>query len=308
GPNDRGGAVVFIPINTEAKRADGTVDTLANTMRTKFLAGLSQAAANLVGLSFDDAILFGPGPVTQYVTPVAPLSIQNPDRIVQVDSRGRTATRFAAGPLTLAANDVAGYLAARNPHESDLAHLARKQVLWTAWLDAIRHSPDPDAVPGETASGFGRFLRGLANGDVEVTSLPVHPQGEPGPDETFVADSTAVADLMARIVPLPTPANPGDRPRIRLLSGTGPIASSNVVVSKVVGAGGEIIIVGNADRFDYATTEIVYHDDQFAADAQKIQAALGLGTVSKSSTPTDVDDVTIILGKDAAAKYGGTSG
>ena len=65
---------------------------------------------------------------------------------------------------------------------------------------------------------------------------------------------------------------------------------------------------GNADRYDYGTTMIIYYDDQFAAAAAKLHDALGLGEVSKGSTATDTEDVTVILGRDAIAKYGGTGG
>jgi len=93
-----------------------------------------------------------------------------------------------------------------------------------------------------------------------------------------------------------------------LLSGVGPIGSPNAVAAKIVSAGGEVTILGNADRFDYPTTQIIYYDDTFAVAAQKLRDALGFGEVIKSPTPTDVEDVTVILGSDATAKFGGTGG
>ena len=127
-------------------------------------------------------------------------------------------------------------------------------------------------------------------------------------NESFVADAAAVQALIARDVALPTPANVGDRLRVRLLSGVGPVGSPNAVASSIVSAGGEVTILGNADRFDYDTTQIIYNGDQFAAGAQKIRDALGLGEVSKSPTPNDIEDVTVILGRDATAKFGGSGG
>jgi hypothetical protein len=93
-----------------------------------------------------------------------------------------------------------------------------------------------------------------------------------------------------------------------LLSGVGPIGSPNSVAVKIVSAGGEVTILGNADRFDYDTSQIIYYDDRFAAAAAKLRDALGLGEVSKSPTPTDTEDITVILGRDATAKYGGNGG
>jgi hypothetical protein len=309
GSNDTGGAVIFIPPATVAPRADGTMDTLANTLTALGLSGLEQATANLLGLSFDEVLVMTPEQLQQYAAPVIPLTVDNPDRMITVDSKGRTTTLFAAGELSLDANSIATYMQARNPNESDLAHLARKQALWTSWLAAIKASTAADAVPGETTSGLGRYLRGLANGTVDVTTLPVTSQAPPGSrTETFAADPEGVTALIARDVPLPSPANPGDRIRVRLLSGVGPVGSPNAVAGRIVAAGGEVTILGNADRFDYDSTLIIYYDDQFAAAATKLHDALGLGEVSKGSTATDTEDITVILGRDATAEYGGTGG
>ena len=129
--------------------------------------------------------------------------------------------------------------------------------------------------------GFGRYLLGLSKGTADIATLPVKSQSEPGAkNESFVADPAAVQALIAHDVPLPTPANVGDRVRVRLLSGIGPIGSPNAVASAIVSAGGEVTILGNADRFDYTTTQIIYYGDQFAAAAQKLRDALGLGEVS----------------------------
>jgi hypothetical protein len=196
----------------------------------------------------------------------------------------------------------------RNSNESELALLNRKQTLWSAWMAAIKASKAPGAVPGETKSGFGRYLLGLAKGTADVTTLPVRAQAPGANNGSYVAEPAAIQELIARDVPLPTPANVGDRVRVRLLSGTGPIGSPNAVASQIVSAGGEITIIGNADRFDYTTTQIIYNGDQFAVAAQKLRDALGMGDVSKSPTPNDIEDVTVILGQDATARYGGSGG
>jgi LytR cell envelope-related transcriptional attenuator len=308
GPGDTGGAVVFIPPDTVAQRADGTLDTLSNTFGKGDVAALEQATANLLKLSFDQVKIMDADQWQQFAAPVAPLSVDNPDRVVIGDARGRTATLFPAGPLQLRGDQIVSYMQVRNPNESELAQLNRKQALWSAWLAAIKASNSPGAVPGETTSGFGRYLVGLSKGPSDITMLPVKAQAPGANNGLFVAEPAAVQALIARDVPLPTPANVGDRVRVRLLSGTGPIGSPNAVASEIVSAGGEITIIGNADRFDYTTTQIIYNGDQFAAAAQKLRDALGVGEVSKSPTPNDIEDVTVILGQDATAKYGGNGG
>ena len=66
----------------------------------------------------------------------------------------------------------------------------------------------------------------------------------------------------------------------------------------------QVTIVGNADRFDYTSTQIVYYDDGFAPAATALQQLLGVGQIIKSSTASDSEDVTVIIGVDLVSKQG----
>jgi hypothetical protein len=59
-----------------------------------------------------------------------------------------------------------------------------------------------------------------------------------------------------------------------------------------------VVVVGNADRFDYAATEIRYHDPVLKGAAERLQSALGAGRVVDDARQTDAFDVTIVLGPD----------
>lgn len=82
---------------------------------------------------------------------------------------------------------------------------------------------------------------------------------EPIADGTRL-DVDALAALIPTLVPFPTAAHPGGRTRVRLLDGTGDAQHVLTAAPLIVPAGSEIVVVGNADRFDYDTTEIRYHD------------------------------------------------
>jgi len=314
GGGDSGGSVVFIPIDTvaEALPTDPTTTTRPGTTpKTTTLAkafaangqgDLAQLTANVLGLSFDETVLLSDDALAQFITPAAPLTINNPDPLVEVDAKGKSTVVYPAGQLTLQAGDIAGYLSHRNPDETDVARLARQQAVWQGWVDAVKSSSNPNVVPGETTAGLGRYLRGLARGNVQFATLPGSPQTNSSGDETFVPDTDRITTLMAQSVQLPTPANPGDRVRVRLLSGVGPVDATAVVSARLVPPNAQVIIVGNADRFDYTTTKIVYNDDSFAAAANETQRQLGVGEVTKSATPDDTEDVTIIIGQDLVSK------
>ena len=68
----------------------------------------------------------------------------------------------------------------------------------------------------------------------------------------------------------PTPRGGADRIRVRILNGVGAPGVAQEVQPLLVDAGGQVTLSGNADRFDYATTQVVYYDDDHRADAEAI--------------------------------------
>jgi hypothetical protein len=227
----------------------------------------------------------------ELVAPVAPLTIENPDNV----------GAFPAGRLSLEADQVGPYLDARAEGESELARPFRQQLFFEAWAEAIAASTAAAPVPGEVESGIGRFMRGVANGPHQVATLPVvestvDSQFGELPRLDFDPDGTQ--QLIASLVPFPTAATPGGRVRVRLLDGTGDPEHVLRVAPSVVPAGTEIVVVGNADTFDYEVTEIRYHHATLRSEAEDIRVALGAGRVINDPRQTDAFDVTIVLGTD----------
>jgi hypothetical protein len=111
-------------------------------------------------------------------------------------------------------------------------------------------------------------------------------------------DRDAVDELIAELVPFPTASRPGGRVRVRLLDGSGTRDHVLSAAPLIVPADSEIVVVGNAEAFDYETTEIRYHHPTFEPAAEALQKALGAGRVIDDPRQTDAFDVTIVLGPD----------
>jgi hypothetical protein len=105
--------------------------------------------------------------------------------------------------------------------------------------------------------------------------------------------------FVARTVPFPTAATPGQRARVRLLNGTTNKNAAVLVAPKVVAAGGEISLIGNAESFDQPTTRVEYAVPEARAAAEAIATALGVKAtkVAKGAGSVDVD---VIVGRDKA--------
>ena len=294
-----GGALVFLPAGTVVP-ASGGGGTLATAWKAGQTEGFRRAAAVVLRNGFDGVAVIDPARWAELVAAVGPLAITNPDKLPAANG----APAFASGALALAADQVAAYVAARRPTESDLNRLARQQLVWESWIAAVAGSTSPGRIPGETTAGLGKFVVALAGGTRSTVVLPVNPVTDGSVVDGFTPRAADAASLLANVVPFPTGDQPGDRIRVRILDGVGLPGLTLAAAKVLVPAGAEVAIVGNADHFGYATTEVLAIGDAAQPAAVAMQQALGLGSVAPSEVLDDVVEVTVVLGDDFVAKAG----
>ncbi|MGH9246090.1 MAG: LytR C-terminal domain-containing protein [Acidimicrobiales bacterium] len=249
--------------------------------------GVAQAVANILNASFSEVVELDHARLATLVGPVAPLRFENPDDLRGEDAEGES-VRFDDGPIELAADEVGTYLAFQEDGESELSRLARQQLVWEAWLAAVAGAADPStAVPGEGGSGIGHFVARLAAGPVTYETLPVaEVEADSDGSDAFEPVTADIPAFVARHIPLPTAARPGSRVRVRILDGVGDARTVRAAMERLVPAGAQIKMIGNADTFTYASTDVQY-DTQTPPDwAQQMRDALGIGEVTETSFGT----------------------
>ena len=288
GSGGRGGSVLLLPPSVEVGDGEDAAPlsvTYAFGSSPEVLRGAGEA---ITGVGVQELVVLDAARWEELVTPVQPVAITNPD---DVDG-------FDAGALQLTAADVGAWLEARDPGESELSMLARQQLFWEAWVAAVAASPSPEAVPGELDAGMGRFVRGLASGPVQVATVPVAEVVDDAGNDVFEVDRDSLRAMITDLVPFPIGTALAPRTRIRLLDGVGRPDHVRDVAPVVVASDSTVVVVGNADAFDYETTEIRYHQPSQQAAAERLQRALGAGEVVEDVRPIDAFDVTIVLGTD----------
>jgi hypothetical protein len=297
------GGLIFIPMTTVLELPGiGNIPLDAAAARAG-LEGLQKAVEGVLGVGMAEVAVVDPQGWADLVAPLGSLEVQNPDDVKVAGEGGEKVVLFPKGPITLEPADVATYLETLSPGENDLNRLVRHQAFWDAWLRAVGTSDDPAVVPGESASGLGRFVRELGADRVDLGPLPVKGASIPGSDlAVYLPVDEQVTSLVARVVPFPIGAPPGARPRVRLLDGTGTLDHGLGAVGTVVAAGGQVDQIGNADAFDAAVTTFQYADDARLPEVQRLRDAFGLGEVVKISTSQPAIDVTVVLGADYAAQ------
>ena len=286
---DEGGSVVVLPPGTHLGPEEDALRLDVIVAFGQEPTDLRPIVQGLLGIGIAEVVVVDDARWESLLQPVGTLTIANPDAVGD----------FPAGELALTPDQVPAYLTALGDGESEMARLFRQQLVYEAWAAAVAASDDPAVVPGEVDSGIGRFVRGLASGPRQLATLPVdevEPDGE-GPVRLNPAQE-ALEELIASAVPFPTASQPGARVRVRLLDGTGDPDHVLRTAPAIVPADAEIVVVGNADRFDYGATEIRYHVPERQGAAEAVRTALGAGRVIDDPRQTDAFDVTIVLGPD----------
>jgi len=295
---DGGGSVVFVPLDTEVTEPSFGVDRLRTSYDVvadrPVLARerLASQVGRLVNVGIDEIIDLDNAGWEQLVTPVGPLTIDNPD---QIDlGFGQI---IPSGEATLQPALVGPFLATSIEGESDLNRLARHEAVWKAWLTQLEDSGKAEAVPGESSAGISKFAKALASGPVTFDTLPVSPV--PGLTSLFKADKDAVDQLITDTVASPTAAVPGSRFTVRLLNGVSPDGIPSDLVRQIVGRGGAVTILGNGPRFDTDETTVVYANPADKDLATLIATSIGAtGKVRLDREAPDTVNLTIVLGKD----------
>lgn len=166
---------------------------------------------------------------------------------------------------------------------------------------------DPGLAEIDVLRDLALSVRGMAPGDIAFLTMPWVERGD---GENVLMDEAAAAPLWQSIaddVPWikPRKSNGGSsastRPEItvqpeevtvRVLNGSGVAGRAAEVAAALEAQGFTVVEIGDADRPDYATTEI-RHDAASAEAARTVLAALpGAATVADDATAT----VTIVLG------------
>lgn len=295
---DGGGSVTFVPLDTEVSEPSYGVDRLRTSYEVvadrPALARerLASQVGRLLNVGIDEIIDLDNAGWEQLVTPVGPLTIDNPD---QIDlGFGQV---IPSGQTTLQPNQVGAYLAATIEGESDLNRLNRHEAVWSAWLDQLEASGKAEAVPGESSAGISKFAKELASGPVTFQTLPVN--NVPGLIPLFKIDQEAVNQLITDTVASPTAAVPGSRFTVRLLNGVSADGIPSDLVRQIVGRGGAVTVLGNGPQFDTDETTVVYANPSDKDLATLIAKSIGAtGKVRLDREAPDTVDLTIVLGKD----------
>lgn len=297
-PAARGGTVLWT-LGELVVDVEGEPKSLAELYGTVGVVEAVDALEGALGMGVTDITIVGPAQLADLAAPVLPLTVENPDR-VRIEERGRRTERFASGELSLDAEDLFEFLTIKGAGEAPENRWTRADAVLSALAPALAESGDPaSAVTSDGGVDLGSVLATLGRGDLDVVVLPSRRQ----PFSTsfmYRPDDAAIAAELAGVVQFPVSAFPGQRPRVRVRNGTTSTDAARRVAPQAAAAGGEVVVIGNAESFDATATSVVYSDPAFEEVARRIAEGLGV-TPDRRDEVSDAADIDVVLGPDQNA-------
>jgi len=247
-----------------------------------------------------DAVTLPAATIEELAGSVGPITVNIPDNVI-VDEGAGGVVRYAAGAVTLQPSDLMEFLSIRGDGEAEYARSLRLSQVWTELLAAVTAQGDAFELPAGASDDAltAEILGDIATSTVQLELLPTReiPLNVSPPVSLDRVDHDAMATWVPTYVPFPVSAYPGQRATVDLLNGTTDPAAIESIAPKVVTAGAEISLTGNAESFDIATSRVEYSATDARAAAEAIAGQLGLSATRTEETTRAVD-VTVVVGKD----------
>ena len=84
-------------------------------------------------------------------------------------------------------------------------------------------------------------------------------------------------------------------------NGSGEPGVGEAVAVQIIPAGFRVVLSQNAQTFDLTHTDVFANGPDHEGEARAVKAALGVGRVRVAAVPSNVGDITIVVGKDFTA-------
>jgi hypothetical protein len=300
--NDVGGWALFFPAELIVPVSKGTaaLDKIYAQYGADGPGGIRPVLAKLLDADFDSVVNLKADTMASLIVPVAPLQYTLLDA-VRIANGKSTSTLLPKGPVRITTqSDIVNATEIIGRDEATTTRFTRQVQFWTAWIGAVRAAPDKAAAfPASSESTeLVRFIRGLAsNPDSRIEQATFTEQPFNG-SILYIGDVTKIKSVAASMIPYPLPYEAGARVRVDVRNGVGNFDLNEPMNRKLVAAGAQIIVLGNADTFTVGQTSVVYYDEAMKPRADALARAIKATDVRFEERLDSSVDVTVTIGAD----------
>jgi anionic cell wall polymer biosynthesis LytR-Cps2A-Psr (LCP) family protein len=317
---DRGGLrplTLFIPTSTLTEIPGYGYDSAGKAMALGRVPLQEITVENMLGIHIDHTMLVPDTMLSRLVDRAGGVDLTVKSRLLAPQGADRLVPVFQPGRQHFDGRKALRFIQYQGSNEDELARFARAQTFWEAVYSRFAGTDASklasivtgfgsqlitDAPPNDVGAFFAAFAgAGAAARDYEP--LPVEGVGGGGSEGAFrVKQDELDARVAALFAASRPPPGPGAGVRLQILNGNGEPEIGLAVAKLLVPAGFRIADTGNASSFGFRRTRIVVYREADLPVAQRIRALLGLGQIEIGLARQTIVDVTIVVGRDFAAR------
>jgi hypothetical protein len=184
----KGGTFIVVPVGAETSSpTTGERMRVGDVYGSGDAVGLKTAVEGLLGVTISEYAVLDASGTQEFLAPVAPVEVDLTEPVVETAADGSAHELFPVGTQRLDAAQMAQFLMAQAPNQSELDRLERIGAFWTAVSDKIGDGLHPSTPPSTAASG-------PAPGDTGAAQ-PAVTDGSGRAATTSTAEATSSPDL-----------------------------------------------------------------------------------------------------------------
>ncbi len=316
---DAPASMLFLPTGTLASVPGFGLERLGRSHQYGGAELLTATVENLLGVQLDTTAVATHDGFADFLDRTGGLTLDLDQRLVRREADGTGDVRFEQGEQQLDGERLVELWTFRSADDELVGARHRRLVLDAlfaaaddeATLDRLVADGAPqlrsDADAEWLVDFFAQLSQEAARGAVRANLLPVESFGSADDDgsRAYRLQTDAAEELVGRFLGR-ADIDADGQVRVQVLNGVGVPGIGQLVDARLPG-NARITLTGNASSFDFEETRIlVYAEDADTLRvAERVQDALGVGTIQVSRQPQSVVDVTIVVGEDLVADAGG---
>lgn len=223
------------------------------------------------------------------------------------DNWGHLHIHLKKGLQTLDGENAMGYVRFRHDKLGDITRMERQQKFIKALAKKMTAPENLPKLPWTIKSAMknittnmnskdilhlAKFAGKLDMDQVKMERLPGTPEYIGGVSY-WVTDQEKVYEMIAEMF---SNADAG-LPKVEVLNGSGLAGAAQKAAEALRQSGFVVTSIGNADSFNYASSQVISHKPQLSG-LDDISQILNISILREEPSPASQADVTVIIGKD----------
>ena len=291
-PNDIGGSLIVLP----SELLIGEEMTAGEIYNINGVAGLEQSVGDYFTVGFDSTGVLSNDFWIEHFSQIGEITVEIDDPLTTSED-GQQIVVFDSGNISVAPERLDDFIAWENPSESPYNRWVRNQRFWSSWVDLVR-TTDIDLENSDSSEPqLMRMLAALGRGEMLLFEPPL--VAESSSRASFSTNRDDMKSLILQMIPFPTSASSGSRPKVKLLDGIGGLDLPNSYVPPLVASGAQILLLGNAETYGVDKSQIIYHNESLLPLVNDFSNAISGAELTYDPITETAIDVTVIIGRNS---------